>query len=150
MTGVQSVLFRSFLGPVSSYQMPFEDEVGSMPSLIEMQSAVVTRKLRPHLPDCPGHKVTNLEALDFVRLITDFILNYNLCRTIQISVLVKQSGAALVSSVLIIIVVCCLIHTVLRHFVFILGSCCSYMWCRSYLLICGLETSIFSGCILWL
>ncbi|CAG0889733.1 unnamed protein product, partial [Darwinula stevensoni] len=38
-------------GQVMEYQLPFEEEVGPHPSLEEMQDAVVTRKIRPSIPD---------------------------------------------------------------------------------------------------
>ncbi|XP_037867437.1 activin receptor type-2B [Bombyx mori] len=45
----------------SQYRLPLEEEVGSHPSLEEMQEAVVQRKLRPHIPqhwrDHPGMSV---------------------------------------------------------------------------------------------
>ncbi|KAM3967000.1 LOW QUALITY PROTEIN: activin receptor type-2A [Aphomia sociella] len=36
--------------PTAQYRLPLEEEVGSHPSLEEMQEAVVQRKLRPHIP----------------------------------------------------------------------------------------------------
>ena len=39
--------FSFFSGPVEEYRLPFEDEVGSHPSLEDMQQAVVNKKLRP-------------------------------------------------------------------------------------------------------
>lgn len=36
--------------PPGQYRLPLEEEVGSHPSLEEMQEAVVQRKLRPHIP----------------------------------------------------------------------------------------------------
>lgn len=42
---LKSRLFLS--GPVGDYRMPFEEEVGSHPSLEDLQQAVVHKKIRP-------------------------------------------------------------------------------------------------------
>ena len=41
------LIFSLFSGPVEEYRLPFEDEVGSHPSLEDMQQAVVHKKIRP-------------------------------------------------------------------------------------------------------
>ena len=38
-------------GAVGTYKMPFETEVGSQPSLDEMQAVVIQQKLRPRLQE---------------------------------------------------------------------------------------------------
>lgn len=38
-------------GPVEEYRLPFEAELGSHPTLEEMQENVVTKKLRPRIYD---------------------------------------------------------------------------------------------------
>ena len=45
-------------GPVDEYRLPFEEEVGSHPSLEDMQQAVVHKKIRPKFrPDWSVHTV---------------------------------------------------------------------------------------------
>lgn len=45
-------------GPVDEYRLPFEEEVGSHPSLEDMQQAVVHKKIRPTFrPDWSVHTV---------------------------------------------------------------------------------------------
>lgn len=39
------------VGPVEEYQLPLEEEVGSHPTLEDMQDAVVQKKLRPGFRD---------------------------------------------------------------------------------------------------
>jgi serine/threonine protein kinase len=43
-------------GVVREYRMPFEDEVGQSPTLEEMQSLVVSKKVRPCLPASANHQ----------------------------------------------------------------------------------------------
>jgi activin receptor type-2B len=38
-------------GPVAEYQLPFENELGSHPTLEEMQENIAAKKLRPRLYD---------------------------------------------------------------------------------------------------
>ena len=48
-------------GPVDEYKLPFEEEVGSHPSLEDMQQVVVQKKIRPKFrPDWFVHSVRTL------------------------------------------------------------------------------------------
>ena len=45
-------------GPVDEYKLPFEEEIGSHPSLEDMQQVVVQQKIRPKFrPDWFVHSV---------------------------------------------------------------------------------------------
>ena len=55
--------WRIFLlsGPVDEYKLPFEEEIGSHPSLEDMQQVVVQQKIRPKFrPDWFVHSVRTL------------------------------------------------------------------------------------------
>lgn len=51
-------------GPVDEYKLPFEEEIGSHPSLEDMQQVVVQQKIRPKFrPDWFVHSVQTFTFL---------------------------------------------------------------------------------------
>lgn len=56
---------RQFLDPVDEYLLPYEKEIGSKPSLNEMQDLVVTKRKRPILKNVWKEHVVSFDLTRF-------------------------------------------------------------------------------------
>ena len=65
-------------GPVDEYRLPFEEEIGSHPSLEDMQQAVVHKKIRPKLrEDWFLHSVR--QCTTRLQEVVSFCLEHTIC-----------------------------------------------------------------------
>lgn len=69
-------------GPVEDYQLPFEEEVGSHPSLEDMQQAVVHKKIRPRFrADWLTHPVRLSMMMMMMIIVIIIIDSYGLAKS---------------------------------------------------------------------